>query len=65
MASEAHVCVIISEQKLPQELILIMQISNDTNLSREENGPTPNEFIDFADSRLFHPKTAKPLLTET
>ena len=47
MSSEGHVRVMISRQKLPQELILTMQGLNDTNLPRE-NGLAPNEFIDFS-----------------
>lgn len=45
-SQEGHGCIIISEQKLPQDLTLIMQGRNDTNLVRE-NGPGPTEFIDI------------------
>ena len=47
VSSEGHVCVMISEQKLPQGLILIMHGLNDPDLLTE-NGPKPNEFVDFS-----------------
>ena len=58
VSSDGHVCVIISEQKLPQELILIMQGLNDTFVVRE-NDLVSNEFIDFSHETRFHPKMTK------
>ena len=43
---DGTLCIDISEQKLPHELILIMQSLNDTFVVRA-NGPKPNKFIDL------------------
>lgn len=57
VSPKGHVCSIISEQKFPQDLMLIMQALDDTNMVRE-NGPKPNEFIDFPYRTRFHRKSA-------
>lgn len=58
MSSEAHVCVITSERKLPQRLMFITGNSNEPLLVKQ-NGLEPNEFIDLSHEILFHPKSAE------
>ena len=63
VSSGGYVCVIISEQKLSQELVLVMQRLNDIFVVRED-GLVPNEFIDFSHETLLHPKLTKTSFNE-